>query len=415
MKKKLFIIDGHALCYRAYFAFIKNPLVNSSGQNTSAIFGFSRMMLTLIRDQKPDYFAVAFDPPAKSFRFRLYEEYKANRQKMPDDLRSQIDEIKNLVKQIGIPVIESSDFEADDVLGTFAQKYASPDTEVYLVTGDKDAYQLLDDNVKIYANKKGISDFEIYTSDNIAEKTGLKPKLIIDYMALMVDSSDNIPGVKGIGEKTSLKLITEYSSLENIYNSIESIKGKTKTLLEEGREMAFLSRELVTIRRDVPLDLNIEELRFNGLDTGKAFEYFNSLEMDSIIKDYIPEASAQLSDSNSSEEKNYQTIRSHEELSAMIEKLKQAGIFTFDTETDSLQAVEAELVGMSFSIKEKSGWFLPLQSRGLFSEEFPEPSASISLINPLLENSDLKKIGQNIKIQLTFLKKCRYKPEGNIF
>ena len=161
MKKKLFIIDGHALCYRAYFAFIKNPLVNSSGQNTSAIFGFSRMIFTLIRDQNPDYFAIAFDPPVKSFRFKLYDEYKANRQKMPPDLKSQIEEIKNLVREIGIPVIESSDFEADDVLGTVAEKYSSPDVDVYLVTGDKDAYQLLNDNVKIYANKKGISDFSL--------------------------------------------------------------------------------------------------------------------------------------------------------------------------------------------------------------------------------------------------------------
>lgn len=414
MKKKLFIIDGHALCYRAYFAFIKNPLVNSSGQNTSAIFGFSRMMLTLIRDQSPDYFAVAFDPPVKSFRFRLYEEYKANRQKMPHDLKSQIDEIKNLVKEIGIPVIESSDFEADDVLGTVAEKYASPDIDVYLVTGDKDAYQLLNDNVKIYANKKGISDFEIYDKDNIADKTGLKPELIIDYMALMGDSSDNIPGVKGIGEKTALKLITEYSSLENIYAGIESIKGKTKTLLEDGKDMAFLSRDLVTIRKDVPIDLTIEELRFNGLDTKKAAEYFNSLEMDSIVKDYLFET-AQFTASSSHEEKNYITIRTHEELSRMIEDLEKAGLFTFDTETDSIRAVEAELVGMSFSIEEKSGWFLPLQSRGLFSEEFPEPTVSISMIKPLLENPELKKIGQNIKYDFIVLKNANINLKGIFF
>lgn len=414
MKKKLFIIDGHALCYRAYFAFIKNPLVNSSGQNTSAIFGFSRMMFSLIRDQAPDYFAIAFDPPVKSFRFRLYEEYKANRQKMPPDLKTQIDEIKNLVKEIGIPVIESSDYEADDVLGTVAEKYSSPDIDVYLVTGDKDAYQLLNDNVKIYANKKGISDFEIYTKENIAEKTGLNPEFIIDYMALMGDSSDNIPGVKGVGEKTALKLITEYSSLENIYASIESIKGKTKTLLEDGKDMAFLSRELVTIRKDVPIDLTIEELRFSGIDTEKASEYFNSLEMNSIVKDYFPET-AKLENSNSHEEKNYITIHTHEELSRMIKELENAKIFSFDTETDSIKAVEAELVGMSFSIKEKSGWFLPLQSRGLFSEEFPEPSASISMIKPLLENPDLKKIGQNIKYDLIVLKNANINLKGIFF
>ncbi len=403
MKKKLFIIDGHALCYRAYFAFIRNPLVNSSGQNTSAIFGFSRMILTLIRDQNPDYFAIAFDPPVKSFRFNLYEEYKANRQKMPPDLKTQIEEIKNLVREIGIPVIESSDFEADDVLGTVAEKYSSPDVDVYLVTGDKDAYQLINDNVKIYANKKGISDFEIYTSDNIAEKTGLHPELIIDYMALMGDSSDNIPGVKGVGEKTALKLITEYSSLENIYENIESIKGKTKTLLEDGKDMAFLSRDLVTIRRDVPIDLTIDELRFNGLNTEKAVEYYNSLEMNSIVRDYFPET-AQLESSTEHEKKDYRTIRTHEELSIMIKELEQAGLFAFDTETDSIKAVEAKLVGMSFSIKEKNGWFLPLQSKGLFSEEFPEPSVSISMIKPLLENPDLKKIGQNIKYDFIVLK-----------
>lgn len=414
MKKKLFIIDGHALCYRAYFAFIKNPLVNSSGQNTSAIFGFSRMIFTLIRDQNPDYFAIAFDPPVKSFRFKLYDEYKANRQKMPPDLKSQIEEIKNLVKAIGIPVIESSDFEADDVLGTVAEKYSSPDVDVYLVTGDKDAYQLINDNVKIYANKKGISDFEIYTSDNIAEKTGLHPELIIDYMALMGDSSDNIPGVKGVGEKTALKLITEYSSLENIYENIESIKGKTKTLLEDGKDMAFLSRDLVSIRKDVPIDLTIDELRFNGLNTEKAVEYFNSLEMNSIIRDYFSET-AQQENSTEHEKKNYKTIRTHEELSTMIKELEQAGLFAFDTETDSIKAVEAELVGMSFSIKEKGGWFLPLQSRGLFSEEFPEPSISISMIKPVLENPDLKKIGQNIKYDFMVLKNAGINLKGIFF
>jgi len=404
MEKKLFIVDGHALCYRAYFAFIKNPLVNSRGQNTSAIFGFARMILSLIKEQSPEYFAVAFDPPSKSFRFRIYEEYKANRQKMPDDLRSQIDEIKNLVKEIGIPVIESSDFEADDILGTMAKKYASPLLDVYLVTGDKDAYQLLDENVKIYANKKGIADYEIYDKNNIVEKTGLKPEFIIDYMALMGDSSDNIPGVKGIGEKTALKLISEHSTLENIYTNIESIKGKTKTLLEEGKDMAFLSRELVTIRTDVPLDLALEDLSFNGINTEKALDYFKSLEMVSVIKDFIPESGSVLSISSAVEEKNYITIRTHDELASMITELENAGIFTFDTETDSIQAVEAELVGMSFSIKERSGWFLPLQSRGLFSEEFPEPSQSISMIKPLLENPSLKKIGQNIKYDLIVLR-----------
>ena len=191
MKKRLFIIDGHALCYRAYFAFINRPLVNSEGQNTSAIFGFARMLLRLAADQKPDYLVVAFDPPKKSFRFGLYPEYKANRQKMPEDLRGQVDEIKKMVETLGIPRIEEADFEADDVLGTVAKKYASPDLEVTLVTGDKDAYQLVDRNVRIYANKKGISEFEVYGEKEIEELLGIRPDQVVDYMALTGDSSDN--------------------------------------------------------------------------------------------------------------------------------------------------------------------------------------------------------------------------------
>ncbi len=412
MKKKLFILDGHALCYRAYFAFIKNPLKNSAGQNTSAIFGFSRMLFKLIKEQNPDYLAVAFDPPQKSFRFRLYEEYKANRQKMPDDMRSQIGEIKRMVETLGITILEHADYEADDVLGTVAEKFSSDDVEVYLVTGDKDAYQLVKENVRIYANTKGISEYEIYDTEGVINKTGLGPEQIIDYMALMGDTSDNVPGVKGIGEKTALKLITEYGTLEKIYENVDSIKGKTGEMLKTGKEMAFLSRDLVTIRRDVPLDAGLSDMVFTEINPEAAIEYFNNIEMSAVANDFFKSSKPDIQSSRTDSARNYVTIRTEVELKSMIGEIIKAGVVSFDTETDSLRPVEANLVGMSFSIKENSGWFLPLQSRGLFSDDYPDPAVSLPLVKPVLEDITIKKVGQNIKYDLMVLRRAKIELRG---
>lgn len=405
MKKRLFIIDGHALCYRAYFAFIRNPLVNSDGQNTSAIFGFARMLLKLIADQKPDYLAVAFDPPKKSFRFAMYPEYKANRQKMPDDLRSQIDEIKKMIATLGIPRIEEADFEADDVLGTIARKYASSGVEVMLVTGDKDAYQLVDDNVRIYANKKGISEYEIYGAKEVEEMLGVRPDQVIDYMALTGDTSDNVPGVKGIGEKTAQKLISTFGSLDGLYGHIDEVKGKQKETLVREKEMAYLSRDLVTVRTDLPINHDLSEFSFTGLNRDEAVPYFRKLEMASVIKDFFGEDEA-VPDAGSGQEKekkDYRIIRTEKDLEEMISLIRGAGAVSLDTETTSLAPVEAELVGMSFSIREREGWYLPLLSRGMFSEEYMDPSRSLELLKPLLADPKVKKIGQNIKYDLLVL------------
>ncbi|HOP62127.1 MAG TPA: DNA polymerase I [Spirochaetota bacterium] len=412
MKKKLFIIDGHALCYRAYFAFIRNPLINSNGQNTSAIYGFARMLLKLIKEQSPDYLAVAFDPPVKSFRFKIYEEYKANRQKMPDDMRSQVEEIKTMVKTLGLPLLEFEEFEADDILGTVAEKYSSDKTDVYLVTGDKDAYQLVHDNVRIYASTKGISEYEIYDREGVINKTGLPPEKIIDYMALMGDTSDNVPGIKGIGEKTALKLITEYGSLEALFENAGSIKGKTGELIRNGHDMALLSRELVTIRRDVPIEIKIDEMEFNGISQDKASEYFNGLEMGSIVTEFFQGTEKKTSDEKEQEKKDYRTVRTEKELDEMISEIEKAAFVSVDTETDSLQPVEAEIVGLSFSVREQTGWYLPVMSRGLFSEDYPDSSVSLPKIKPLLENPDIKKIGQNIKYDLLVLRRAGIELKG---
>ncbi len=407
MKKRLFIIDGHALCYRAYYAFIKNPLLNSEGQNTSAIFGFARMLLRLITDQKPDYLAVAFDPPKKSFRFGLYPEYKANRVKMPDDLRSQIEEIKKMIEVLGITRIEEADFEADDVLGTVAKKYGTGDVEVMLVTGDKDAYQLVGGNVKIYANKKGISDYEVYGEKEVEAMLGVKPGQVIDYMALTGDTSDNVPGVKGIGEKTALKLIGAFGSLDGLYEHIDELTGKQKEMLVREKEMAYLSRDLVTVRTDLPIHLDIADMKFESIPAEKAVPYFRALEMNSVINDFFRNAPgaepAAAGKPSAREEKTYRVVRSEKDLVEMIRAIRDAGEVSVDTETTSLSPVEAELVGMSFSIREREGWYVPLLSRGMFSEEYPDPVRSMGLLKPLLADPAIRKIGQNIKYDLLVL------------
>ncbi len=411
-RKRLFVIDGHALCYRAYYAFIKNPLTNSRGQNISAIFGFARMLYSLVTEQGPDYLMVAFDPPVKSFRFDLYPEYKANRQKMPDDLRGQIDEIKNMVSTLGIQIVEHQDYEADDILGTVAARYASNDLEVMLVTGDKDAYQLVGDNVKVFANKKGISEYEIYDAAGVKNKTGLLPENIIDYMALMGDASDNVPGVKGVGEKTALKLISQYKTLEGLYEHLEEIKGKQKTMLEDSKDMAFLSRDLVTIRTDVDFELDVEGLTVPDLKSEAAAEYFRKIEMDSIVRDYIGDSAEE---KHEEFDKDYRIIRTIEELKDVVAEIENAGELSVDTETTSVEPVVAEVIGMSFSIDPGKGWYLPLVNRGLFSDVYPEREDSLALVKPMLENPEIRKIGQNIKYDYIVLKNAGIEMKGLFF
>ncbi len=412
MEKRLFAIDGHALCYRAYYAFIKNPLTNSKGQNISAIFGFARMLIKLMQEEKPDYLVVAFDPPNKTFRFEIFPEYKANRLKMPDDLRPQIDEIKRMVAKLGIPVIESPDHEADDVLGSIAKKYASRSLKVVLVTGDKDAYQLVDDNIIIYANKKGISEHEMYDRQAIAEKLGITPEQVIDYMALVGDTSDNVPGVKGIGEKTAQKLIHEYGTLDNLYQNIASIKGKLREQLEQGKGSAYLSRDLVTIRTTIDIPIELDTLKAPLLEDGADRSYFMEMEMPSIAKE-LGEGTEEKS--TSTEKKEYVTIKSQKELEEAIKEIEKAKVVSVDTETTALSPVDAGLVGISLSVREHAGWYLPIMEKSLFSPDILDASKALSLIKPILEDEKILKIGQNIKYDIIVLRGAGIELRGIYF
>ncbi len=416
MKKKLYVIDGHALCYRAYFAFIRNPLVNSKGQNTSAIFGFTRMLLKLIADQKPDYLVVAFDPPKKSFRFGLYPEYKATRQKMPDDLRSQIVEIKHMLSTLGIKVIEQADFEADDILGTLASKYASGSLEVVLVTGDKDAYQLVGKGVTIYANKKGITEFELYDAKEIKEKLGLDPDQVIDYMALVGDTSDNIPGVFGVGEKTALKLIAEYKTLDNLFKHLDDVKGKLRETLEKNREMAYLSKDLVTIRTNLPVEFSLQDALPPRLPSREAFNYFQSLEMESIAREFMPESEEiKEVECGKPDSRDYRIIKDAGQLEEAIKSIRKAGLVSVDTETTSTNPVAADLVGISMSIAECSGWYVPVINQSLFSEESIDRGIALELLKPVLEDESVKKVGQNIKYDSIVLQNAGIHLKGIYF
>lgn len=416
-KKTLYVIDGHALCYRAYFALIKNPLINGAGQNVSAIYGFARMLYRLAADRKPDFLVVAFDPPERSFRFRIYEEYKATRHKMPDDLRPQIGEIHSMIDILGLCRMEHADFEGDDIMGTLAAKYASDEMSVWLVTGDKDAYQLAGRDTFIYAPKKGISEYEIYDAAGVKAKTGVLPEQIIDYMSLTGDASDNIPGISGIGEKTAAKLINEYGSLDNLYANTDRLTGKLKDRIEAGRDMAYLSRELVTIRRDVDLELDFSMAGCGSMYSRKAESYFKAMEMNGIIRDYFssrpaPEKNA---DSPAPSAKRYFLIKSEEELAVAIEKIEKRGEVAVDTETTSVFPMKADLIGLSFSVGEGEAWYLPVAD-GVPAEEVKiDPRRALAAVKSVLENSSIRKIGQNIKYDAIVLRRRGIELKGIYF
>lgn len=410
-EKTLFVVDGHALCYRAYFALQRNPLTNSKGQNVSAIYGFFRMLLRLLQTQKADYTIIAFDPPKKSFRFSIYPEYKAQRTKMPDDLRSQIEEIRAMLHEMGFTVIILDDYEADDVLGSIARQYC--DTfDIVLVTGDKDAYQLLTyPNVSIYAGKKGITKFESIDAASVVEKLGVRPEQIIDYMALTGDAVDNIPGVKGIGEKTAAKLLQQYKTLDNIYQHLNELTGKIKEQIETQKDSAYLSRKLVTIKTDIQLPINIQDALTPDVHTEKVRQLFKKLEMDSIARE-LGNTEKSISVKEIS---GYITVTDSETLTNVIDAIKKEGIVSFDTETTSSNPMVAELVGVSFSIAPQSGFFIPVGDSSLWRYNAIPKEKLLEQLKVVLEDENIKKVGQNIKYDMLVMLNCGITVKGIYF
>ena len=412
--KKLFLIDGSALAYRSYFAFARNPLINSKGENTSAVFGFLNSLLKIIDEQQPEYLAAVFDTPEPTFRHKIYPEYKATRQKMPEEMSEQLPRIKQVLNVLNIPMIEIPGLEADDVMGALAKQAEKQHLETYLVTGDKDFLQLVSPLIKVYNPRRAGEEVEILDEKGVVQKIGLPPAKIIDYLSLMGDSSDNVPGVMGIGPKTAMDILKQFDSLEEIYNNLDKIKRDTiRNKLAEHRELAFLSRKLVTLDTQVTAPIKIEALIRKAPDQAQAFNLMKELEFNSLLDRFAG--------SEKTEKVNYITIKELDQLKQFIKKLRSCEHFTLDLETTDADSMKAEIVGLSFSWKEGEAYYIPTVSEkvtsttDLFTNNkfrgFPLKTV-LQYLSPILENESIKKCGQNAKYDLLVLSRAGIEVKG---
>ncbi len=428
MATKLFLLDGMALVYRAHFALIRSPIYTSKGFNSSAVYGFTNTLVELISKQSPTHIAVVFDTKAPTERHEIFPEYKAQRDAMPEDLSIALPVVKSVIKAFNIPVIERDGFEADDVIGTLAKKAVTddPDCEVYMVTPDKDFAQLVEKRIFMFKPAKGGNEPEILGVDSIKEQWNIEsPNQVIDILGLWGDASDNIPGVPGIGEKTAKKLISKYQSIENILENVDELKGKQKENLENYRDQALLSKKLVTIITDAPVELDWVDLKKIELNREAISELFVEYEFNAIGKrllgeDFVAGRGFE-SDDESVEDGVLKTITDvkHDYLFVPagnekkrlqeIKALKKSKSLCFDTETTGKDPIHDELIGMSFCIaKGKAVYFecpKELAARKSFLDDFKD----------LFEDSNIEKIGHNLKFDLTVLYWCGLKVGGRLF
>jgi len=410
--KKFVIIDAMALAYRAYFAFINRPLTNSKGESTSAVYGFLNQLIKVFEDQKPDYLSVAFDSKEKTFRHEKYEAYKSSRDAMPNDMIPQLQRIKDIVLALNIPLYILPRYEADDIVGTAVKKAEKRGLLSYAITPDKDYFQLITDKTNVVRPGKMSDEAILYDKQKVIDELGFEPKYMIDYLALIGDSSDDIPGVAGIGPKGAVPLIQKYGTIENIYEHIDEIdKAGIKKKLEANRENAFLSKELATIYCEVPIDFDFEHARFTDPDFDRVKEILFELEFKAIyaklIKFYQSNSSGEIKEKKESKEitddvetsfsndamksfddnkVKYQLIVKENEARKLAARLLESNLFVFDTETDGLNTFEVKLAGASFCIKPDEAYFVAINpfddEPGLF-----EINYQIDCLFPLLSKS----------------------------
>ena len=438
----LVLVDGSSYLYRAFHAF--PPLTNSAGEPTGAMYGVLNMLKSLISQVQPSHIAVVFDAKGKTFRDEMFEQYKSHRPPMPDDLRKQIQPLHDIIRALGIPLLVIEGVEADDVIGTLAVAASKANQKVLISTGDKDMAQLVDDNIMLINTMNNT----LLDRDAVIEKYGIPPELIIDYLALMGDSADNIPGVAGVGEKTALGLLQGIGSMAEIYANLDKvaelpIRGAKKLgdkLLAE-KEMADLSYRLATIKTDVALDITPEQLTLGASNNDQLTEYFGRYEFkrwlnevmngaDSItnnneqptkINHY--QATPALAQDNSDEalpaiqidRSRYETLLTEADLNRWVEKLKQAKLFALDTETDNLDYMAANLVGISFALENGEAAYLPLQLDYLGAPKTLEKTTALTLLKPVLENPAIQKVGQNFKYDLTIFARNGIDVQGVAF
>ena len=445
MKEKiLFLLDAYALIFRAYYAFIRAQMINSRGLNTSAIFGFTATLEEILRTETPTHIGVVFDPPGPTFRHEMFPEYKANREATPEEIKLSVPWIKKVLEAFNIPILEIPGYEADDVIGTLASRAAGQGFKVYMMTPDKDYAQLVNENIFMYKPRRSGNLAEIMGPKEISELFKVEePKQVIDVLALWGDSSDNVPGAPGIGEKTSKKLIAQYKSLENLFAHADELKGKIKESIQQNRERIVLAKDLVTIRLDVPVEFNETELRYGGAKREELVKLFQELEFktlaERILKDLDPagegnDASPETEAGRNTDEQgnlfqesaqamtpydhlktlndvehSYVCINSTEQAQELAGSLSKLKAFCFDTETTDINAIDAELVGMSFSWESHKAWYVS------FPEQRDKAGKLLELFRPALENPDALKVGQNLKYDIQVLQNYGVRVNGPLF
>ena len=401
MKKAVYLVDGYGLIYRSYFALLKKPLYSPEGRNTSAVYGFFRALLQLIRLRCPSYLAVVMDSVTPTFRHVQYPEYKANREETPQDLRSQIPVIENILDSLGVAFLRINGFEADDVIASIAAECRNEGDICYILSNDKDILQLVDDSVMVLNQEKSLGGFSECRRDDVFAQRGVYPEQIIDYLALKGDQSDNVPGVAGIGEKTAVKLLSEHGNIESIYENLEKIKSEgLKKKLVEGKQNAELSRGLVSLRTNVPLAGGIEELRLAVLNTKKAIPLFLREGMKNIVGELGGDVKEELK-LDTVQFGNYELVTDVNKFNQWIDRAIAKQEFAFDIETDNLDEMTALPIGFSLSLEKGRACYIPLRAK---DTECIKAEILRKGLTCLLNDPRSKLIGQNIKYDYKVLK-----------
>ncbi len=427
-KKRLFLLDAMALIYRAYFALNRNPRINSKGLNTSAILGFANTVLEILKNETPTHIGIAIDTMAPTQRHIDFVDYKAQREKMPEDIAKSLPYITKLIEYLNIPLLFVDGYEADDVIGTLAKKAEKAGFTVYMMTPDKDFGQLVSENIFMYKPARMGNKAEIWGVKEVCERYGIeRPEQLIDILGLWGDVSDNIPGVPGIGEKTAAKLIAQFGSIENLLQNTDKLKGKLRENLEKYAEQALTSKKLATIILDVPIEFEEEKLKRGEPDKEALKELFEELEFRNFAKRFFTFVSlnnnveqgdlfASAGDNETPEIKtientphNYILADSDEKIEELTKTLEKHNSICFDTETTGTDANNSELVGISFAVKEHEAWYVPVP------ENYQEAVDKIAVFKNLFENGDIEKTGQNIKFDISILKWYDINVKGRFF
>ncbi len=431
-REKLILIDGHSLAYRAYHA-LPDTIKTAGGEPTNATYGFTSMLLKVLEEEQPDYAIVTFDK-GPSFRVELYPDYKAHREKMPDEMRQQMQRIREVVAAFGLPRVELDDYEADDLLGTLSRQAAEAGLDVVIVTGDRDALQLVTDQITVLTSGRRFADTQRYTPEKVRQKyDGLRPDQLIDHKALIGDRSDNIPGVYGVGEKGAARMLKTYGALDEIYAHLDELSTRYHNALEKGRDDAYLSRNLGRIRCDAPLKLDLEAARLSqGFDHEAVLSLMQTLEFRSLLKRLpalgiptgvespTPSSEEQLSlfgedldEAPAASDAAYHLVDNEDALAALVAQLRQASVITIDTETTSTDALQADLVGIAITDRAEEAWYLPIQA--------PAGAPTLSLatvqeqLGPLLTDATIHKRGHNLKYDLEVLARHDLPVKGQLY